>query len=524
MNPHRIFAAISTIFALVLTGCNGGGSSNLTTSQTPAGAPANSIVADNPTPGVTPYISFVKLHGTGLVLVKEINYTIAAKPGHVSKPVTTTYSFDYLVRRGYSPSPQTLTVPIFGLYADYRNTVNIKVVFQDNSSVALPIQITTGAPSGYAKAAYSKPKILKARTPGSSLGFDYFYIESLLGTPVVMDTDAEVRWVGPGTLDSQSSIFVDNGFVIGTQAAANIYRFELDGTAPSIMPLDYNDPAIKKPEFHHSIDQGKVGLLVDLSAYVNGLFEMETILAEIDNSGKVLSGWDFASILTQYMKSQGDDPTLFVRNSAPDWFHLNSAIYDPSDDSIIASSRENFVIKIDYTTGNVIWIFGDPTKYWYTFPSLRAKSVTLTNSNFYPIGQHSLSFTTDHQLLLFNNGLNTISPPPGAPAGELRSFSSVSTYSIDTANRTAQETWRFDYDKSPSNFCSSVFQTTDGSTLIDYAVVPTPLSSDLWRITDSRLVGLDSTRQVAFDFEIWNPSFCASWTAQPLPFEALSFK
>ena len=519
--------------ALALASCSGGGSSSIgTTSQTPSTPPARGIVADNPTPGVTPYISFINVHGTGLMHVKEVHYTIASKPGHISKPVAVSYSFDYLVRRGYaSTSSQALTVPIFGLYADYLNTANIQVIFEDNSSVALPIQITTAAPSGYAKSIYSKPKILKARTPGSSLGFDYFYMESLLGTPVVVDTDGEVRWVGPGTMNSQSSRFVDNGCMVGSPTTPEIYRFALDGTAPSITPLVTSDPALQYTTFHHSIDPGNVGLFVDVNAFVNGVFTMESLLSEIDNSGKVISTWDFNLILSQYMQSQGDDPTPFVRFGpgwyvAPDWFHLNSAIYDKSDDSIIASSRENFVIKIDYKTGNIIWIFGDPTKYWYTFPSLRAKSVTLTdNSNFYPIGQHSLSFTADGQLLMFNNGMGSMYQPSGQPAGATRSFSSVSTYKIDSVNRTAQETWRFDYDKSPPDLCSSAFQAADGSTLINYAVVPTPLSSKLLRITDVRLVGLDSTHKVVFDFEYSNPSFCTtSWAAQPLPFESLSFK
>jgi hypothetical protein len=35
------------------------------------------------------------------------------------------------------------------------------------------------------------------------------------------------------------------------------------------------------------------------------------------------------------------------------------------------SSRENFVIAIDYDSGNIKWILGDPTKHWYEFQSLR---------------------------------------------------------------------------------------------------------------------------------------------------------
>ena len=35
---------------------------------------------------------------------------------------------------------------------------------------------------------------------------------------------------------------------------------------------------------------------------------------------------------------------------------------------LIISSRENFVICLDYETGAIRWILGDETKKWFTFP------------------------------------------------------------------------------------------------------------------------------------------------------------
>ncbi len=89
------------------------------------------------------------------------------------------------------------------------------------------------------------------------------------------------------------------------------------------------------------------------------------------------------------MTAAGDDPTPIVRPGI-DWFHMNSTVYDQRDDSLIVSSRENFVVKIDYSTGAIKWIFGDPTKskYWYNSPSLRAKALTLAGGGLYPDGQH----------------------------------------------------------------------------------------------------------------------------------------
>ena len=83
-----------------------------------------------------------------------------------------------------------------------------------------------------------------------------------------------------------------------------------------------------------------------------------------------------ADILTSYMQANGDDASAFVRPGS-DWFHVNASTYDPSDNTVIVSSRENFLIKVNYSTHDIVWILGDPTKYWYSFPSLRAKALII---------------------------------------------------------------------------------------------------------------------------------------------------
>ena len=181
---------------------------------------------------------------------------------------------------------------------------------------------------------------------------------------------------------------------------------------------------------------------------------------------------------------------------------------------------ENFVMKIDYASGDLIWILGDPTKYWHGFASLVAKSLTLPVGDLYPIGQHALSITHDGLLMLFNDGGNSSHQPAGAPAGEERPYSTVSAYSIDAAHGAAHESWRFDYQQTiDSRICSSAYEASSGnSVLADYAVADDG--------TQVRLVGLDASHNVVFDFQLANvPSggCSTSWNAAPIPFEAMRF-
>jgi arylsulfate sulfotransferase len=401
----------------------------------------------------------------------------------------------------------TVVVPVFGLYAGYENSVSIQIAFTDASVQTIPLTLLT---DGYTDphGIYDHPVFIKKRAPGSTLGFDFFAMKSNLGTPVIVDTDGEIRWVGgPGTASGLASIFTDNGFVIGDQKSMATYRLELNGS--------FTEAVLTTPNYssyNHNIDPGKVGFLANITT----LTDVDSVISEFNYPAGFGKEWDMGALLTAYMASHGDDPTKLVRPGV-DWFHSNAATYDPRDNSVIVSSRENFLIKIDYDTGDIIWIFGDPTKYWYSFPSLRAKALTLASGGLYPIGQHATSITSDGLLMIFNDGYPSINQPPGEPAGALRTYSAVSAYAIDVATLTATEVWRFDYGQSIfSGICSSSYEAPGKTYLVDYAVADND--------TRARLVGLDANLSVVFDFQYVSAPCQTSWNAVPEPLEQMIFQ
>lgn len=457
---------------------------------------------------VSPFIKFVHVTGFDLSTVTGVNYTIAAKPGSVSKPVHVEYSTSALASRGYLAG-NSLTLPVFGLYAGYENQVAVEL--ERGSGSATSIQLTIPTP-GYADPSgiYNQPNIVMPRAPDSTLGFSFIFIKSALGSPIIIDTDGEVRWAVPGVSNSMSSTFIDDEFIIGDPGKPTVYRLGLDGRIS-----DGELPSGTYTDFNHNIEHGKTGVLGEVDAASDGVKSIESNIIEIQDSGviSIPNHWDLAAILTAYMSSQGDDAAAFVRPGV-DWFHTNSAIYDAQDDSIIVSSRENFVIKLDYKTGAIIWILGDPTKYWYTFPSLRAKALTLSPGGLYPIGQHALSLTSDGLLMLFNDGLDSLNQPAGAPAGETRTYSAVSAYSIDEKSMTAHNT--FDYDAGQTIFssvCSSAYAAPDKSILVDYAFADNG--------HQALLVGLDSNQSVVFEFEYPTSNCNTSWNSRPIALDDL---
>ena len=448
-------------FAALALGC--GGSSAFQVSSA-----GGSGVAVTGTPGPTPFIGFLHLTGQTLAALDSVLWTVQPKAGSASKPVSARYAYAALQRRGWV-SETSVTVP------------------EDPDGV------------------YDHPTILQPRPAGSALGFDFLALKSMRASVVVVDTDGQVRWVGTST-PSAATIFTGNGFVVGSPTSTQVARLELDGEVTGAQVADGS-----LVQFTHNIDPGKVGVLAEFDAQG----EVDATVAETDAAGTLLAGWKLGDLLAAYMAEAGDDPSLFVRPGT-DWFHVNAATYDSRDDSLIVSGRENFVMKIDYATGHLIWILGDPTKYWAQFPSLRARALTLVGGGLYPIGQHATSITSDGLLMLFNDGTPSVNQPPGAPAGQALSTSAVSAYEIDPVAMTAREVWRFEHHPALSSaYCSSAYEAGQ-SLLVNYAQADNG--------STVRVLGLDGSRRVVFDLAYRNTAACdTSWNAAPVPFDQLRF-
>jgi len=410
------------------------------------------------TAGPTPFISRLTLDVSNTSVLKSVQFAIDSKPGSVTRPLSGTYSTDYLVSRGFEHPPEII-LPVYGLYAGYANTVRLTYRFMDGSSKQAVTSITTATfndPCGY-----DNPAILQRRTNATDLSYDYVMVKGSCSNfePAIIDTDGALRWVGTGGISVGSFIFFDNAAYLGH--GPHLTRIDLDGTVTLVG--DYSNLGITN--FHHNIDRGKVGIILD----ANTTTQYNSVNIEVDASGRVLKVWDMANILSAAMKAGGDDPSQFVYPTPTDWFHNNGVTYNRADDSVIISSRENFLICLDYETSAIKWILGDPTKKWYQFPSLRKFALTMAPGSLPPIGQHSPSITFDQGLMVFDNGNESIFQ---IPRGAHRDFASPRKYSLDLVGKVATEVWNFPMNESiHCPFCSSVYEDAPYNYLIDYSIV-----------------------------------------------------
>ena len=459
-------------------------------------------------PGPKPFISKVRLLVSNPTALDRVQFSIEPKEGSVTRPLSATYKRTYLGGRGYvNLNTGQITVPVFGLYAAYANTVTLTYYFTDGSSRS---ENTTIATEPYADpCGFDNHAVLQARTSSRELSYDYILMTSncSLDSPAVIDTDGAIRWVGTAGVRHYVATFYDNAIYLANNG---LLRIELDGEVTRVATKESLGGIVG---LHHSIDPGKRGMIleVDTPEWV------ESELIEIDAAGNILKNWSLGDIISQAMIAGGDDPfggpSPFVRRANgrydfgayEDWFHNNSVAYRRSDDSLIISSRENFVICIDYETSAIKWILGDPAKQWYQYPSLRKYALELPAGDRYPIGQHTVNVTRDDHLLLFDNGQRSAHHNP---LGAQRGYSAPRKYALNLEAMTADEVWSYQNNESVfAPFRSSAYEDASLNYLVQYDV------------GQQRILGLNASGERVFDYRYPGAGF----RSVPVHWENLTF-
>jgi hypothetical protein len=393
-------------------------------------------------------------------------------------------------------------LPVFGLYADYLNTATITLLFTDGSTQlnALIPTLPFSDPCGF-----NNRTVIQPRSSTRNLSYDYMLVKNVCGSfsPTIMDTDGEIRWVGTASAVGGASTVFQNAVYLASNS--QLYRNEFDGAISFVR--NYANVT-----FHHNMDYGKRGLILDEDVPE----QTESVNAEVDADGNVLKTWDLAAIISNAMIAGGDDPSQFVAPAPNDWFHNNAVAYRKSDNSLAISSRENFVIGIDYDTGAIKWILGDPTKQWFQFPSLRKLALFTGPDTLPPIGQHAVSFTDDDRLLLFDDGQNSQNHQP---PGMNRTYSAPRKYKLDLESNIATEIWNFPNGEALfSPFCSSVYEDSPNNYLIDYSII-TNLGSNQFM----ELVGVSSSADTVFDYRYAELNCNDGWNAIPVHLDGMEF-
>ena len=177
-------------------------------------------------------------------------------------------------------------------------------------------------------------------------------------------------------------------------------------------------------------------------------------IVEIDENENIVFNWSALSHMNIY-----DYTDIPLTNNRFLWMHINSIDIDYDGNLLISNRRSSEIIKINKSTGDVMWIFSGPRNQFL-----------IEGDPFHGVSdQHDVRRLENGNILIFDNG-NNHDPT------QLR----VVEYSLDEVNKTAQLVWKF---SNPYNHraiaTGSAQRLPNNNTLINWGTLENQAGADL---------------------------------------------
>lgn len=316
-------------------------------------------------------------------------------------------------------------LPIYGLYADYDNTVIIRY-----GDVRKELSIKTEAlPEDFVL-----PEDIFANKEKLTNDL-YFYTPSSSGYTCAYDVNGEVRWYLTNYALWKIDRLENGHLLVSTERLINSPYYMTGLYEMDLLGKIYTEYSLEGGYHHDYYEMENGNLLVASDDFNNSDGTVEDYIVEIDReSGAVVKSFDLKDILNME-DGKSENWTSY------DWFHNNSVWYDKNTNSITLSGRhQDAVINIDYETGKLNWIIGDPTNW----------SEEYQKYFFTPVGddfewqwsQHAAMIMPEGYVFILDNGNNKSKNEEDYVKAE-DSYTRGVMYKIDTENMTIKQVWEY---------------------------------------------------------------------------------
>lgn len=337
-------------------------------------------------------------------------------------------------------------LPVYGLYPDTENTVTITYT-EDGEEKEKELKIKTEAlPEDFIL-----PTSVEADKENLSNDL-YFFTPSSKGYTCAYDVNGDVRWYLSSNALWDNARLENGHLLISTERLINspyymtgLYEIDLLGK----IYQEYSLPG----GYHHDYDELPNGnLLVASDDFNNPSGTVEDYIVELDRTtGNIVKTFDLKDVLPM---EEGKSENWINY----DWFHNNSVWYDEATNSITLSGRhQDAVINIDYESGELNWIIGDPTNW----------SEEYQKYFFTPVGddfewqwsQHAAMITPEGYVFILDNGNNKSKVEEEYVSAE-DSYTRGVMYKIDTDEMTIEQVWEYGKERG-SEFYSPYISDVD---------------------------------------------------------------
>lgn len=220
---------------------------------------------------------------------------------------------------------------------------------------------------------------------------------------------------------------------------------------------DENAIPVNALTFHHDASRLANGNWLTLSSEVREIDDFYTseknpkaprktqkvmgdVVIEYNDKGEILHEWNSFDHLPVFRIGYSTFSNYWGRRGFPgviDWSHANAVVPVDNEESYLINYRyQSAMIKVQKSTGNIEWIFAEPSGWG---AELDDKLLKIDKED-WSWHQHAPSFTSEGNLLFFNNN-NYLARPFDEAQPMINSNSHVIEYRIDEENKTVEKVW-----------------------------------------------------------------------------------
>ena len=338
-------------------------------------------------------------------------------------------------------------LPIYGLYADKENKVTIEYE-ENDEKVTKEVTIKTDKlPDNIAistEVDADKDKLTNDL---------YFFTPSSSGYTCAYDVNGDIRWYLKNYALWKIDRLENGHLLVSTERLINSPYYMTGMYEMDLLGKIYTEYSLPGGYHHDYYEMENGNLLVSSDDFNNESGTVEDYIVELDReTGEIVKTFDLKDVLNM-KDGKSENWTSY------DWFHNNSVWYDKKTNSITLSGRhQDAVINIDYDTGELNWIIGDPTNW----------SKEYQKYFFEPVGdgefewqwsQHAAMITPEGYVFILDNGNNKSKIKDEYVSAE-DSYTRGVMYKIDTDKMTIEQVWEYGKERG-SEFYSPYISDVD---------------------------------------------------------------
>jgi len=351
-----------------------------------------------------------------------------------------------IVEQSFALASTTHELPVLGLYAGRTNQVEITLTDSNGDIAKDTLEVTTDPLPNFFPTVNIETKKESEMEPGMNLAeFSTGNGGLIESYPFIFDSNGDIRWYLDlnrfNKLLFPIRRLTNGNWIIGDRN--RLYEYDMLGKEVNF--YFFNGYA----QHHEIVEKPNGNLLLCVSK--DDIPTEEDFVIEVErNTGHIVREWDLRESLDMYRRD--------LMNNAVDWFHGNAIAFDPSDNSIIISGRNQGIVKVSQYN-ELVWILA-PHQGWgqaginadghdtndfllqaiqsdnQPYPNDVQQGLVAANDFDWSWGQHTPMILPNGNLFVLDNGLN-------------RHFLETATYTrgveyeIDETNMTVKEVWQY---------------------------------------------------------------------------------